>query len=85
MRSLRAKLGMTQMEFAIETEVSLRAVQNWENGTSEPDWRNAIKLLELGGMICNGGGTPSRAELQEIRRRLRRLREAIEALEDLAR
>lgn len=53
-KSLREKCGFTQAELAEKCGVTLRTIQNWENGRTVPD--SAVRLLET---ICGKGETIS--------------------------
>ena len=45
-RALRRKLGMSQSVFATTLNVSLKMLQNWEQGLRKPD-RAALRLLQI--------------------------------------
>ena len=49
-KELREELQLTQKEVAEKIDNVQRNVSNWENGTSEPDCENLIKLAELFGV-----------------------------------
>jgi len=48
-RAIRAKLGLTQLEFASRFGFTVRAVQHWEQGTRQPEGpaRVLIALIEV--------------------------------------
>ena len=58
-RALRRKLGLSQAQFASKFGFSLRTLQEWEQGRSEPDQtaRLLLSLIELSptkiGMMVN--------------------------------
>jgi putative transcriptional regulator len=45
-KAIRAKLGLTQEEFALLIHASVRAVQHWEQKTRKPDGPTCV-LLQL--------------------------------------
>ncbi len=49
-KELREELQLTQKEVAEKIDNVQRNVSNWENGTSEPDCENLVKLAELFGV-----------------------------------
>ncbi len=46
-RTIREKLGMTQLEFAVAVGKSYSAVCSWEKGTRHPNWNTMTRIHEL--------------------------------------
>lgn len=51
-KDIRLKNGWTQKQFAELLGVSVRTVQNWDQGIRSPDRRSRIAIEEL--MGCSG-------------------------------
>ena len=47
LKEIRKSKGLTKVEIARKVGVSITAYSNWENGTSEPNEDNYIKLVEI--------------------------------------
>lgn len=44
LREARMEKGLTQFDLAVQSGVSLPAIQKYEGGTAMPGWQNILKL-----------------------------------------
>jgi putative transcriptional regulator len=64
-RHLRARLGLTQEQFAREVGVTFSTVNQWENGRRRPQPFLVQRLLEMQSAL--GEGSPGRLRREEAR------------------
>lgn len=50
LKKLRRECDMTQADVAKKLNVSQQAVQKWESGTNEPDFKTAFKIASMFGV-----------------------------------
>ena len=69
-KSLRARLGLTQEQFAKEVGVTFSTVNQWENGRRRPQPFLLNRLLEMeAAAVEDSAGRLSRKEAQAFKRR----------------
>jgi transcriptional regulator with XRE-family HTH domain len=78
--SHRDERGQNQAEFARSVGVSLRTIQNWEAGATEPTGRNRRLLISYIGEEPPGTPMSTAAELAALRDAITRLEQAFRDL-----
>jgi transcriptional regulator with XRE-family HTH domain len=53
MKRLRERAGLTQMDIAVRTGLSLGIVRDYEQGRKEPSLRSACKLADALGVVLD--------------------------------
>lgn len=52
LRELREKAGLSRRELAEKSEVSERAIVQWERSEREPSWSNVLAIAKALGVSC---------------------------------
>jgi hypothetical protein len=65
---------------AVELGVGTRLLHRWKDGEVEPNWENAVLLLDRAGYLADGDEAATQAEQRQQVEELRQLRELVERL-----
>ncbi len=68
-KGLRARLGLTQEQFAHEVGVTFSTINQWENGRRRPQPFLLKRLLEMEAASGEGSGRLTKGEAQGFKRR----------------